>query len=166
MCSWFWQITPSHINEHLVCCRVFLSPLSLPSSRIPSSLLLGPEVSSTASLRVVTSNQGVFLPTVFCMAGSPCGPCPGISQSVRWSAIGLFSAVSHVWLFCSLLSMGFPRQEYWSGLSFPSPGESYQPRDWIHVSRIGRAILYHWATQEAPALAYWKSILSPNDKLT
>ena len=26
------------------------------------------------------------------------------------------------------LSMGFPRQEYWSGLPFPSPGESSQPR--------------------------------------
>ena len=23
----------------------------------------------------------------------------------------------------SLLSMGFPRQEYWSGLPFPSPGD-------------------------------------------
>ena len=26
------------------------------------------------------------------------------------------------------LSMGFSRQEYWSGLSFPSPGESSRPR--------------------------------------
>jgi len=25
--------------------------------------------------------------------------------------------------------MGFPRQEYWSGLPFPSPGESSRPRD-------------------------------------
>ena len=25
------------------------------------------------------------------------------------------------------LSMGFSRQEYWSGLSFPSPGESSNP---------------------------------------
>ena len=41
------------------------------------------------------------------------------------------------------LSMGFPRQEYWSGLPFPPPGD--QPRDrtlvsW--VSCIGRWILY------------------------
>ena len=28
------------------------------------------------------------------------------------------------------LSIGFPRQEYWSGLPIPSPGaESFQPRD-------------------------------------
>ena len=26
-----------------------------------------------------------------------------------------------------LLSMGFPRQEYWSGLSFPSPGDIPNP---------------------------------------
>ena len=25
------------------------------------------------------------------------------------------------------LSMGFPRQEYWSGLSFPSPGDLHNP---------------------------------------
>ena len=39
--------------------------------------------------------------------------------------------LSHVWLFASpwtvayqaSLSMGFSRQEYWSGLPFPSPGD-------------------------------------------
>ena len=47
------------------------------------------------------------------------------------------------------LSMGFPRQEYWSGL--PSPGESSHPRGWScisFVSCISRWILYHWATWE------------------
>ena len=32
-------------------------------------------------------------------------------------------------------SMGFSRQEYWSGLPFPSPGD-LQPRDQTRVSRI------------------------------
>ena len=44
------------------------------------------------------------------------------------------------------LSMGFPRSEYWSGLPFPSPGESSQPRDPVCVSYIfctGRQVLYH-----------------------
>ena len=36
------------------------------------------------------------------------------------------------------LSMGFPRQEYWNGLPFPSLGESSQPRNQNHVSCIGR----------------------------
>ena len=31
-------------------------------------------------------------------------------------------------------SMGFSRQEYWSGLPFPSPGGSSQPRDRTWVS--------------------------------
>ena len=49
-------------------------------------------------------------------------------------------------------SMGFSRQEYWSGLPWPPPGESSQPRDWTYiccVSCIGRRILYHCATWEA-----------------
>ena len=35
------------------------------------------------------------------------------------------------------LSMGFPRQEYWSGLPFPSPGGSYQPGDQTHICFAG-----------------------------
>ena len=32
------------------------------------------------------------------------------------------------------LFMGFPMQEYWGGLSFPSPGDLPQPRDQTRVS--------------------------------
>ena len=39
--------------------------------------------------------------------------------------------------------MGFPRQQYWSGLPFPSPGDLPDP------GMIGRQVLYHWATWEA-----------------
>ena len=59
---------------------------------------------------------------------------------------GLYCAqsLSHVWLFVTPwvvahrtpLSMGFPRQEEWSGLLFPSPGESSQSRDENHVSYV------------------------------
>ena len=43
--------------------------------------------------------------------------------------------LSHVWLFATpwtvvyqaSLSMGFSRQEYWSGLPFPSPGDLPDP---------------------------------------
>ena len=43
--------------------------------------------------------------------------------------------LSHVLLFCdpmdcsppASLSVGFPRQEYWSGLPFPSPGDLLDP---------------------------------------
>ena len=39
------------------------------------------------------------------------------------------------------LSVGFPRQEYWSRLTFPFPEDQ--------ASCIGRRILYHWATRKA-----------------
>ena len=76
------------------------------------------------------------------------------SESPKYTAY-LFKALSsplcmlsYVWLFMTPgavahqapLSMGFSRQEYWSGLPFPSP-------DLPHVSCmscIGRQILYHW----------------------
>ena len=54
---------------------------------------------------------------------------------------------------CSLpgSSVGFPRQEYWSGLSFPSPRDLLEPgiNHASCVFCIGRRILYYWATWEA-----------------
>ena len=72
---------------------------------------------------------------------------------------------NHVWLFATPwtvahqapLSVGFFRQEYWSGLTFPFSRGSSQPVfpwDWAHVSCvscIGRWILYCWTIREAPA---------------
>ena len=69
-------------------------------------------------------------------------------------------ALSHVRLFAipwtvahqAPLSMGFFRQEYWSRLPFPSPGDL--PDAGIEpcvscISCIGRQILYHCTTWEA-----------------
>ena len=52
--------------------------------------------------------------------------------------------LSHVWLFCDLMDSkppdssvhGISRQENWSGLPFPAPGESSQPGDGTCVSYI------------------------------
>ena len=44
--------------------------------------------------------------------------------------------------------MGFPRQEYWSGLAFLSPGDLPDP-GMEHSACISRWILYHWVTSEA-----------------
>ena len=60
----------------------------------------------------------------------------------------VLSLFSHVWLFASIwtivfqvsLSMGFSRQEYWSGLLCPPPGESFRPRDGTNIS-CGRWVL-------------------------
>ena len=53
------------------------------------------------------------------------------ASSGGWCA----QSLSFVWLFATPwtvahqtpLSMGFPRQEYWSGLTFPSPGDLPDP---------------------------------------
>ena len=53
------------------------------------------------------------------------------------------------------LFMWFPRWEYWSGLPFPSPGESFWPKAQIYLYFISRWTLYYWATREAQAHGYW-----------
>ena len=58
------------------------------------------------------------------------------------------------------LSVGFPKQEYWSGLPFPSLGDLLDPEDLLdqtYVSRIGRQILYHLAVWEALNPGNWFS---------
>ena len=62
------------------------------------------------------------------------------------SYVGLFAALQTV-ARQAPLSIEFSRQEYWSGLPFPTPRKSSQPRDWTGISCIsciGRWILYHW----------------------
>ena len=44
------------------------------------------------------------------------------------------------------LSMGFSRQEYWSGLPFPSPGDLPNPGMELAYSALGGGILYHWTS--------------------
>ena len=66
----------------------------------------------------------------------------------------MLSHFSRVRLFAALwtvacqapLSMGFSRQEYWSELPFPPPGDPPQSKDGTRVSSvscIGRRLLYH-----------------------
>ena len=71
----------------------------------------------------------------------------------------MLSCFSHVWLFVTLwtvalqapLSMGFSRQEYWSGLPCPPPGDLPNPgiKPASPVALRCRHILYHWVTREA-----------------
>ena len=44
------------------------------------------------------------------------------------------------------LAMGFSRQEYWSGLLFPSPGGSSRLRDRTWVSHVAGMFFTIWAT--------------------
>ena len=65
----------------------------------------------------------------------------------------MLSHFSHIWLFVTLwtvahqapLSMGFSRQEYWSGLLCPAPGDipRIKPVSLSSPALAGRWILYH-----------------------
>ena len=54
------------------------------------------------------------------------------------------------------LSMGFSRQEYWSGLLCPPLGESSQSRDKTHVSCV---CLLHWQADSLPRVPPGKPLL-------
>ena len=53
----------------------------------------------------------------------------------KWLRFPMLSRFSHIWLFATLrtvahqvpLSIGFSRQEYWSGLPCPPPGNLLEP---------------------------------------
>ena len=61
------------------------------------------------------------------------------------------------------LAMEFPRQEYWSGLPFPAPGNLPNPgiKPKLPASTcIGRQILYHCATWETYSYTYMYILLT------
>ena len=97
----------------------------------------------------------------------PGSPVPGILQArtLEWVAISFSNAwkwkvkvksPSRVRLLVTPWtaayqappSMGFSRQEYWSGVPLPSPGSS-QTRDQIQVSCIAWGFFTDWDTREA-----------------
>ena len=73
----------------------------------------------------------------------------------------MLSCFSCTWLFAisktvtcqTPLSMGFSRQEYWSGLPFPSPRDlpdlGIEPVSPM-APTLARGFFYHWATWKAP----------------
>ena len=56
--------------------------------------------------------------------------CFNFQDVCAYSVAQFFHLFETLWTVARqiLLSMGFPRQEYWSGLPFPSPGDLPNPR--------------------------------------
>ena len=82
--------------------------------------------------------------------------------SATWCVLSHFS---HVRL--APLSIGFSRQEYWSGFAVPSSGGSSRPRDWTcvsYISCIGRRVLYHQGESHLTLLTGSPHPLSPPEK--
>ena len=72
------------------------------------------------------------------------------AKSLSW--IQLFAIL---WTIArqSPMSMGFPRQEYWSGLPCPPPGESSRPReDFLHLLESAGGVFTtdHLGNQQRP----------------
>ena len=88
------------------------------------------------------------------------------SQRIVWKTIGSAQLLSHVWLFATPLtvarqaplSVGLPRQEYWSGLSFPFPEDCPDPGIEPGSPTLQADFFTNWATREA------LYILSTSDK--
>ena len=84
------------------------------------------------------SDQGIELATPALQADSlpsesPWKPTSIINGTKMYVCVCVCESISHVWLFATPwtvahqapLSMEFSRQEYWSGLPFPSPTKMY-----------------------------------------
>ena len=72
-------------------------------------------------------------------------------------------SLSHVWLFetpwtvahQAALSMGFPRQKYWSGLPYPSPGDLPN----LGIKLASPALTVGFSTTEPPGSPVMKSFV-------
>ena len=56
------------------------------------------------------------------------------------------------------LSMGFPRQEYWSGLPFPSPGDLPEPG----IESVSPALAGRFFTTEPLGMPYGHICINKN----
>ena len=139
-----------------------LSHDSCPSHRY--TLVVIPFKDPSVSFYEVGKGTCFLLSLPWAAARAPIKPCL-ISMTVREGEGGMnwesntetYTLLSHSaaqscqtpWTIVhqAPLSMGFSKQEYWSALPFPSPGDF--PRSWTHitcVSCIVKRILYHYAT--------------------
>ena len=83
--------------------------------------------------------------------------CPVVSNSLQPHGLEL----------SRLLSMGFPRQQYWSGSSFPTPGDLHDPRI-EPASLVPSALAGRFFTTAPPgkpqllplATIYWASLVA------
>ena len=97
-----------------------------------------------------TSLPGRWTPWTSLAGATPPSLTPSRLQWVKsLSCVRLFATPWTI-AYQAPLSMGFSRQERWSGLLFPSPGESSRPRDRTWVSRVSGRRFTIWATREAP----------------
>ena len=87
-----------------------------------------------------TANQTLLL----ChLVGSSSNPAEALKLLLCSRSVVCLFATPRTEVHQAPLSMKFLRQEYWSGLPFPSPGHLPSPRTEPRVFCIGRWILYY-----------------------
>ena len=66
----------------------------------------------------------------------------------------MFNSFATLWTIApqAPLSMEFPRQEYWSGLSFPSPRHLPEPRMEPMSPALAGGFFYPWATRKVHSI--------------
>ena len=102
--------------------------------------------SSFSSLALLQDSSGVFFyPTSF---------LPWGLQPKQWwlpfsSSVTSNSETPSTIAHQAPLSMRFSRQEYWSGVPFPSPGDLPDPGKELGSPELAGRFFYHWATREA-----------------
>ena len=69
----------------------------------------------------------------------------GLCYAYPLSRVRLFVTPWAHQVFCP---WGFSRQEYWSGLPCPPPGEFFQPRDRTQVSHIAGKFFTIWSSRK------------------
>ena len=82
--------------------------------------------------------------------------CVHVHGQALSCSVGPNSLQPHGLVVCwAPLSMEFSRQEYWNGLPFPPPGDHPDAWSWTLISLvscIGRHLLYHCTTWDAPGI--------------
>ena len=82
-------------------------------------------------------------------------------EGYSWAIIDMVGVITHFWVFCDPLDysppgssvMGFPRQECWSGLPFPTPGDFSNPG--IFPTQGLNPHLLHWQASLALTGGYF-----------
>ena len=138
---------------------LFASSLAIPA--IPHS----PQA-TLASLLFLINKKHIPVSELWSWPSSAWSTLPTCPVGKACSGMCTLSHFSHVWLFLTPwtvarqapLFMGFSRQEYWSGLSFPSPGDLLTQGSNLCLLWLlhCRQILYCWANGEARLHLYFR----------
>ena len=112
---------------------------SLPGSSIHGILQARIQEWLAISCSRVSSRPRLSNPRLLCFLHQQADSLPLCHLKVQVTSLSRVQLFATPWTAAHQASpsMGFSRQENWSGLPFPSPGESSRPRDRTQVSRIG-----------------------------